>query len=474
MASNESSEDDYDFVETPPKDVYCPVTFGVLRKPHQTLCCGNHLSQEAVATLEQNREPCPLCKKALSTVPDKYFQRRVNQLRVCCLNKNLGCEWVGELGHLERHLSNDFKEGDCQFVVVVCSYHCGGGFHRHQLEKHQTSDCPSRPFTCQYCGHRDTHKMVTNEHWSVCEKYPLECPNKCGETEIDRQDLLRHLDETCPLQVIKCEFSYAGCKVECRRQHMQSHLEENVKLHLDKVSKIHQSQTEQQQRVIGALQCKTKQQESKIDALQCETKQQESKIERLKSQIAMLEHRVEQQLQCIKQYKTQFDTLIPELNRVVGPTFGSPFDIEMAGFEESKTAGEDWYSIPFYSHIGGYRMCLRVSAGGHGNGRGTHVSVFIYFACGKCDDQLRWPFRGDITIQLLNQRRDEGHLMSTIKFRNAVSDAYAGRVIGQSRAARGWGYHKFVAHAELRTEDREYLKDDCLKFQITKAIVKSV
>ena len=31
-----------------------------------------------------------------------------------------------------------------------------------------------------------------------------------------------HLEENCPLQVIKCEFSYAGCEVEveCQRQHM--------------------------------------------------------------------------------------------------------------------------------------------------------------------------------------------------------------------------------------------------------------
>ena len=124
MASIPATEGEYDFVEKPSEDFYCPVTLELNREPHQMLCCGNHLSQEAVTRLQG--QPCPVCKESnLSTMPDKYFKRRVNEFKVRCPNKSLGCEWVGELGSLDRHLSQNSVEGECQFVTVACPYSCG-------------------------------------------------------------------------------------------------------------------------------------------------------------------------------------------------------------------------------------------------------------------------------------------------------------------------------------------------------------
>ena len=57
------------------------------------------------------------------------------------------------------------------------------------------------------------------------------------------------------------------------------------------------------------------------------------------------------------------------------PVFVPPPNIVMTDFTSLKESGVRWYSPPFYSHIGGYMMCLRVDANGHGSGAGTHVSV---------------------------------------------------------------------------------------------------
>ena len=422
-----ATESDYDFVEKPSEDFFCPVTFDLLQEPHQTLCCGNHLSQKAVTRLQQDGEPCPICKKTLNTVPDKFFQRTVKQLKVRCPNKSLGCVWVGELGNCNRHLSQNSVEGECQFVTVACPYSCGDGFQRCQLKVHKRNDCPNRPVTCRYCNHKATYIKVRNEHWPLCKQYPLKCPNQCGENVIERQHLPKHLEEACPLQVIKCEFSYAGCEVECQRQHMQTHLEENVKVHLNKVSEYVQSKTEQQQSII-------EQQQKQIVALMSAT-------------------------------RAALDAKKP-----LTPIFVTPPDIVMTDFEEHSKADDEWYSPPFYSHIGGYKMCLSVNANGCGDGRGTHVSVYVYLMRGEYDDQLKWPFCGDITIQLLNQRRDEGHKVFTLRFND---DDYVGKVVKQEMGG-GWGYEKFIAHIKLIAEDKEFLKKDCLKFQITKAIVKSI
>ena len=58
-------------------------------------------------------------------------------------------------------------------------------------------------------------------------------------------------------------------------------------------------------------------------------------------------------------------------------------------------------------------MCLYVDANGgvdaYGNstGKGTHVSTLAYLMRVEHDDQLQWPFSGDIVIELLNWRELE-------------------------------------------------------------------
>ena len=56
-------EREYDFVEQPPEEFFCPVSFAVLLEPYQTQCCGNHLSQEAYQRLQG--QPCPVCSVEL-------------------------------------------------------------------------------------------------------------------------------------------------------------------------------------------------------------------------------------------------------------------------------------------------------------------------------------------------------------------------------------------------------------------------
>ncbi len=94
----------------------------------------------------------------------------------------------------------------------------------------------------------------------------------------------------------------------------------------------------------------------------------------------------------------------------------APVQIVMTDFEEHKKDGDRWYSEGFYTHPGGYKMCLNVDAGGCGDGKGTHVSCSVCLMRGKFDSTLKWPFRGNITIQLLNQQGNNGHHAETVNF----------------------------------------------------------
>ena len=122
-------------------------------------------------------------------------------------------------------------------------------------------------------------------------------------------------------------------------------------------------------------------------------------------------------------------------------------------------------------------MCINVDANGWSNGAGTHVSVSVYFMRGEYDSRLVWPFRGDITIQLVNHNTDQDHYELTMFF-NAIVAAgrVSDRVTSGERAGTGLSFEKFISHitVESITDTSQYIVDNCLTFRITKLVVHSV
>ena len=111
-------------------------------------------------------------------------------------------------------------------------------------------------------------------------------------------------------------------------------------------------------------------------------------------------------------------------------------------------------------------MCLSVYANGHDDGKGTHVSVFARLMRGEFDDYLKWPFRGCITVAILNQLENSNHATTTIGF---THDKSGSRVTDEERALGGLGRTTFIAHTDLDykpAKNCQYLKYDSLHFRI--------
>ena len=425
MSITSEEPPDYDFVEKPSEDFFCPVTLEVLREPFLTVCCGNHFSKEIANQLQREHKPCPLCKQPLLAVPDKYFERKVRELMVRCPKKGAGCGWVGNFGNLDQHLSNDSTGGECRYIVVACPNLCGECVQRRDLEWHTAKHCPKRQFKCKHCAYKATYQEIVEDHLAKCKKYPLECPNKCGKRSIERQHLLNHLD-VCPLELIDCEFDYAGCKEKVQRQKMQSHVESSVKAHLQLVAahaKLQEKRIEQQEKQIGAL--------------------------------------------------------LTQLTSTLQPP---PPVFTMTNFEQHKKKDDEWFSPPSYSHIGGYKMCISVFANGDDIGEGTHVSVYLHMMAGEYDDKLKWPFHGEVTVQLLNQERNVDHcekqLIRDDDYSSDNCKECFARVQGVKQHGPGWGCFKFISHERLiitysAGKNCQYLMNDCLKFQVKKVVVLS-
>lgn len=78
---------------------------------------------------------------------------------------------------------------------------------------------------------------MQERHMTECSKYPLACPNRCGEMSIERERMGEHQLE-CPLQVVDCEFSHVGCTAKPVRRALESHLQENTQHHLRLLSRL--------------------------------------------------------------------------------------------------------------------------------------------------------------------------------------------------------------------------------------------
>ena len=341
-----------EFIEPPPKilTTECSVCLHIPREPHQVSCCGQHFCKSCIERTWSENKPCPLCNQLDFTATlDKNVQRHLGDRKVYCTNKEQGCEWVGELRHLDHHLNANPKSGEeltgCEFVEANCIHGCGGRIQRrsrtehhnkcpsrpfscdycnhvstyqevvinhgpvclqyplpcpnscedspierqhfedHQttcpsrpfsceycghsstyqdvvtnhwpecpqyplpcpnscedspierqhFEDHQTT-CPSRPFSCEYCGHSSTYQDMVANHWSECPQYPLPCHNSCEDSPIERQNLEDHLNKECPLGKVKCEFQYAGCTAQVQRRDLAAHMKHNLPQHISQLS----------------------------------------------------------------------------------------------------------------------------------------------------------------------------------------------------------------------------------------------
>ena len=139
---------------------------------------------------------------------------------------------------------------------------------------------------------------------------------------------------------------------------------------------------------------------------------------------------------------------------------GPPYHITLSGFEQTRVGGGHIYTPSLYTHPHGYHFKMVVWPNGVLGGRGSHVTLWVLSIDGDEDvhyEQLKFPARFTITLELLNQHRDQDHYSRDILCEMPWESA----IIGYD--------DKLIPHAELEwNEDRQtqYLKDDCLKLRI--------
>ena len=178
-----------------------------------------------------------------------------------------------------------------------------------------------------------------------------------------------------------------------------------------------------------------------------------------------------------QQFQTQLHTLATAIAQITPqPTGTLPHEFVLDNFEQKKSNDEDWFSPSFHTHIGGYKMCLKIIANGRGDSKGTHVGVAVNMMRGEFDDHLQWPFKGEIKVQLINQREGGEPFERKVVSEDDKCENWLCRVHKMDRAEKGWGKAKFISHSDLYKPEKgkEYLKNDRLIFKVTTLTVKSI
>ena len=139
----------------------------------------------------------------------------------------------GDRGVVRQSLMAHFTI--CPLQVVQCSNGCGVQALRRNLKSHLKDDCLKREIPCEYCKAIDTFEEIMGKHFDVCGHVPLDCPNKCSDEKILRQDLPDHIEKSCPLHMVGCEFAHVGCSERFCRRDRADHMAHSQAAHLSSV-----------------------------------------------------------------------------------------------------------------------------------------------------------------------------------------------------------------------------------------------
>ena len=283
----QSMEREFDFVEKPTHDFFCPVSLEYLLEPQLTFCCGHHLSLQAAKRLQEEGKPCPMCNsEEWSAVLDKYHRRKAREVRVRCWYRNDGCVWEGEVNGLTRHADS----------------------------------CKKRPWECEYCALKCIIEDGKENHWPTCTKFPEPCPNSCDVGSVERCNVEQHRS-VCPLEPVACEMKEFGCSVVVPRIELATHMRESALQHLTAMTMLNLCLTKQ-------LQLESAERNKNIKQLQEDVKQE---LTEMKDQIQEVKHickHVEEHAMCsgceilFTDYRKNKNKLFGSFNR----DFSSPWN----------------------------------------------------------------------------------------------------------------------------------------------------
>ncbi|XP_069775534.1 TNF receptor-associated factor 2-like isoform X2 [Narcine bancroftii] len=431
----------------------CSACRFLLIKPKQTEC-GHRYCTACLENLfgTGNEMDCYICQKKVrrsKVYLDKAAENDANATSIRCTAHVEGCDWVGTLrNYLRTH------RAQCGFYVLPCAnvaFGCDIVGPRCQMLVHETQECEWRMERCPWCKAFCVHKLL-EDHASKCRKQES-CP-LCGLTDLTEAEL--------------------------QRQDMDNHLQASQHSHLLLLLSL-----------ISSLRTGNGSLPQAGDKASSGTRAPDPSLSVLASQTDILERTVSglnkeldrctQVMEALQRRCLHYEQVIHDLQKAAkvaaeGPVGPAPSGLPVstngvlvwrikdfsAHLSVAKTGSKpSFYSPHFTTHPFGYRMCCRIYPNGDGNGKGSHISLFLAIVRGEYDEVLPWPFRQRVTFLLLDQA---GHRHLKESFSpDALSGSFQKPRSHMNVAS---GCPTFVQHELIHKGPCQYLRNDTLYIKV--------
>ena len=390
----------YAFVSELPHEYVCQVCTNVLQDPHATECCGQHFCKACLEKwFEKNTEKvCPHCRVIdFNHIHYKPLQRKINELKVFCSNRDKGCTITLNLEDLDSHLLLTNASG-CGYVLIPCVNDCGMSVFRGEMDLH-LKKCTKREEACPHCKAKMTYDSL-DDHYLVCTEKLISC-RECGKPL--RRHALKDHEATCPHMPVRCPFYDAGCTKELIRHQLDEHIENNSIAHLTKVMASY-----------SLLKADHDSLQADVKLLKQENVAVKKESADFKSQAAVEVARMKKVIDsptCILKSLECMESLLHSYKLI---SFG-----DKISFSIPPEAKEEWQS-PSFIISPGYTFLVRFQE----SARNTCSRYFIMKSLrlalvllqGEVDDNLEWPMRiTDANICISLQNTDFNALNSTVE-----------------------------------------------------------
>ena len=427
------------FLDTVHEFMKCRICSGVFQSPQLLSCCGTNICKKCMVrylqrlkTLADQKPSCPFCRSTdYKLIYNAALEMSINQLRVKCCYQHKGCSWVGILERGKLHLK------ECDFVPIDCPNGCDC----KQFERHQLSD----------------HILICPHTHISCSFESIGCDTKVS---LVRQAAQKHNSDCLSEHLLLIAQKNAKVLKDFQKFHTSLQSE-----NCEDETKVHGELIESQRKALTSTQDTIKSLKEKLQKTQQDTASLKEQLERGEACLAELKSCVSQtknnEVTCKESYAQIQILPVPQ---AIGISC-IPFTFTIDNFLEKMIQNGKRLTLspPFYTHVGGYKMCLSVNLD---RNRGP-ISVSLHFLAGEFDEHLTWPFPGAIfTITAINQRAN--------RYNKSVNLELVGEDTIHSRGRQnlihdnlsGFCVKDFLSHSEILTD---YLnRDDSLKLMVSR------
>ena len=112
-------------------------------------------------------------------------------------------------------------------------------------------------------------------------------------------------------------------------------------------------------------------------------------------------------------------------------------------------------SDPFYSHHHGYKFKLSIY---YFDSLDNVIGAYLHLMEGEYDDQLYWPVKVKVQLELLNQNGDHHHVVRTVNMKWNKDERDTWGVIDASEMK--------YPDLEKSSDGVQYMMNDCFKFRV--------